>query len=136
MRTPAAKYATYSNWKDGGIDRLSSGEERELYDYGADGGLLELDNGAGENRAEDELRSDLEQAIREELRRPLPSQLTGAQARGFSDYQSVATRAAESAATRRRRLLEGDAPAIEARAGERPDAGTPGLTTSLAPRSP
>jgi arylsulfatase A-like enzyme len=133
MRTPAAKYATYSHWRDGGIDRLSSGEERELYDYGTDGGLLELHNGVGENRAEDELRSDLEQAIRQELRRPLPSHLTGAQAGGFSDYHSVATRAAESAATRRRRLVEGDARAIEARAGERPDAGAPDLTVSPAP---
>ena len=56
MRTPTAKYATYSRWKDGGIDRLSSGEERELYDYGADGDLLELHNGIGENRAEGTLR--------------------------------------------------------------------------------
>jgi arylsulfatase A-like enzyme len=133
MRTPAAKYATYSRWKDGGIARLSSGEERELYDYGTDGGLLELHNGASENHAEDELRSDLEQAIRQELRRPLPSYLTGAQARGFSDYYSVATRAAESATARRRRRLEGDARAIEARAGERPDRGVPGLTASPAP---
>jgi hypothetical protein len=133
MRTPTAKYATYSRWKDGGIDRLSSGEERELYDYGTDGGVLELHNGVGQNRAEDGLRSELEQAIRQELRRPLPSYLTGAQARGFSDYYSVATRAAESAAARRLRLLERDARTIEARAGERPDGGAPGLTASSAP---
>ena len=133
MRTPTAKYATYSRWKDGGIDRLSSGEERELYDYGADGDLLELHNGIGENRAEGTLRSELEQAIRQELRRPLPSYLTGAHARGFSDYYSVATRAAETAAARRRRLLEGDARAIEARAGELRDGGAPGFTASLAP---
>jgi arylsulfatase A-like enzyme len=133
MRTPAAKYASYSHWNEGGIARLSSGEERELYDYGTDGGLLELHNGAGESPAEDELRSDLEQAIRQELRRPLPAYLTGAQARGFSDYHSVATRAAESATARRRRLLEGDARAIETRAGERPDGGAPDLTASPPP---
>jgi arylsulfatase A-like enzyme len=130
MRTPAAKYATYSHWKEGGIDRMSSGEERELYDYGTDGGLLELHNGVGESGAEDELRSDLEQAIRQELRRPLPSYLTGAQARGFSDYYSVATRAADSATARRRRLLEADARAIETRAGERPDRSAPDLRAS------
>jgi arylsulfatase A-like enzyme len=132
MRTPLAKYATYSRWKEGGIDRLSAGEERELYDYGSDG-LLELHNRAGESRAEDGLRPELEQAIRQELRRPLPSYLTGAHARGFSDYYSVATRAAETAAARRRRLLEGDARAIEARAGELRDGGAPGFTASLAP---
>jgi arylsulfatase A-like enzyme len=133
MRTPTAKYATYSRWKDGAIDRLSSGEERELYDYGTEGGVLELHNGVGQNRAEGGLRSELEQAIRQEMRRPLPSYLAGAQARGFSDYYSVATRAAESAATRRLRLLERDARGIEARAGERPAGGAPGLTASSAP---
>jgi arylsulfatase A-like enzyme len=135
MRTPAAKYATYSHWTDAGMDRLSSGEERELYDYGTDGDVLELRNGAGASSAEDELRSDLEQAISQELRRPLPSHLSAAQARGFSDYHSVATRAAESATARRRRLLEGDARAIQARAGERRRRGAPGLTASSARRS-
>jgi arylsulfatase A-like enzyme len=133
MRTQAAKYATYSHWGEGGIDRLSAGEERELYDYGTDGGLLELHNGVGENGAEDELRSDLEHAIRDELRRPLPPHLNGAQARGFGDYHSVATRAAESATARRRRLLEGDARAIEARAGDHRNRVARGLKASSAP---
>jgi hypothetical protein len=129
MRTPAAKYATYSHWQAGGLDRLSSGEERELYDYGRDGGLLELQNGAGENRAEDELRSDLEQAIRQELRRPLPAYLRDPQARGFSDYQAVATRTAETAG-RRRRVLASEARRHDTHLAKRLGAPASDLTTS------
>ena len=129
MRTPAAKYATYSHWQAGGLDRLSSGEERELYDYGRDGGLLELQNGAGEDRVEDELRSDLEQAMREELRRPLPVYLRDAQARGLSDYQAVATRTAETAG-RRRRVLASEARRHGTHPAERQGDPRPDLTTS------
>ena len=47
LRTAAAKYATYSNWSDEGIDQLAEGQEHELYDYRTANGRLELDNSAG-----------------------------------------------------------------------------------------
>ncbi len=48
LRTPEAKYATYSNWPAEGIDPLSSGQESELYDYRTHSGRLELHNAAGQ----------------------------------------------------------------------------------------
>jgi arylsulfatase A-like enzyme len=101
LRTPAAKYATYSNWRRQSIDRLSRGEESELYDYSAHGGRLELDNGAGHSPLEDSLRATLERAVRDELRRPLPPHLTAAHARGFADYFSTAAKGAVAARKRR-----------------------------------
>ena len=45
-------------------------QERELYDYGADSGRLELHNSTGESALEDPLSATLEGAIADELRRP------------------------------------------------------------------
>jgi arylsulfatase A-like enzyme len=117
LRTPAAKYATYSNWPAKGIERLSEGEERELYDYASHSGRLELHNSAGHSRLEDALRTSLERAVDAELRQPLPSHLRAAQARGFSDYFSTATHAAESATAARRRRSEREVGRLERRAG-------------------
>ena len=60
LRTPAAKYATYSHWPDGTISTLSGGQERELYDYRTHSGRLELHNSAGESPQEAELAQTLE----------------------------------------------------------------------------
>jgi arylsulfatase A-like enzyme len=106
LRTPAAKYATYSDWPEAGTTPLSQGQETELYDYRSHNGRLELHNSAGHSPLEGPLRTQLERAFARELRAPLPPRLRAAAARGFSDYFSTAKRAAESAAARRKRRTE------------------------------
>jgi hypothetical protein len=106
LRTPAAKYATYSNWAPGAIDPLYAGAESELYDYRTQAGRLELANEAGRSPLEDSLRAQLGRAIAEELRAPLPWHLGAQQGRGMADYQSTAARAARGAAAMRRRRSE------------------------------
>jgi arylsulfatase A-like enzyme len=113
LRTAAAKYATYSNWADEGIQQLAEGQERELYDYRTANGRLELDNSAGRNfSAEGSLQAVLRRAFAQELRRPLPAQLHAARERGFNDYFKVATRVAARAAAHRaeRELAAGSSP--------------------------
>jgi arylsulfatase A-like enzyme len=102
LRTPAAKLATYSNWPEQGIEPLSRGEERELYDYSTHSGRLELHNSASQSALEEPLRAELESAFRQELRRPLPPRLTAAHARGFADYFSTARAVVVAAAARRK----------------------------------
>jgi arylsulfatase A-like enzyme len=106
MRTPAAKLATYSNWPAQGIEPLSQGQERELYDYRNNSGRLELHNSAGQSALEQPLHTELERAFRQELRGPLPARLTKAHARGFADYFSTAKAAATGAAARRKSRSE------------------------------
>jgi arylsulfatase A-like enzyme len=106
LRTPEAKFATYSNWPQQGISPLSQGEETELYDYTTSSGRLELHSSAGESALEEPLREELEQAFSEELREPLPGRLVEAHARGFADYFSTARHAAAAAAARRKRRSE------------------------------
>jgi hypothetical protein len=106
VRTPQAKYASYSSWQPGGIEPLTGGDERELYDYSTDSGRLELHNSAGASKLEDGLRATLTQAFQQELRAPLPRRLNAAQARGFSDYFGVAKTAANNAAAARERHAE------------------------------
>jgi len=102
MRTPQAKYTTYSNWPSDGIALLSQGQETELYDYGTQSGRLELHNGAGESPLEEGLRAEFHSAFTDELRAPLPGSMRAAHARGFADYFSTAKNAATSAAARRK----------------------------------
>jgi len=102
MRTPQAKYATYSNWPADGIAPQSQGQETELYDYSTQAGRLELINGAGRSPLEEGLRGEFERAFAEELRAPLPGRLLPAHARGFADYFSTAKSAATNAAARRK----------------------------------
>jgi hypothetical protein len=109
LRTPSAKYATYSHWAPGVIDPLYQGAEAELYDYRTQGGRLELANGAGRSPLEDSLRAQLERAVTEELRAPLPQHLDRPQQRGLADYHATARRAARGAAAMRRRRAEGAA---------------------------
>jgi arylsulfatase A-like enzyme len=102
LRTPQAKFATYSNWPYEGIAPKSAGQETELYDYSTHSGRLELHNSTGESPLEEALRAEYELAFKDELRGPLPSRLVAAHARGFADYFSTARRVAVSAAARRK----------------------------------
>jgi arylsulfatase A-like enzyme len=133
LRSPTAKYATYSRWPAGTIDPLYGGSESELYDYRTQAGRLELANVAGRSPLEDPLRAALERAVSEELRKPLPSHLSGPQRRGLADYHATATRAAKGATEARRHperqlgRLNGPEGLLEPRAGE--------LTPARPPRS-
>ncbi len=102
MRTPTAKYTSYSDWPLEGIEPLSQGQEHELYDYGTQSGRLELHNSAGNSALEEPLRAEHERAFKDELRAPLPHRLQPAHGRGFADYFSTAKNAATAAAARRK----------------------------------
>jgi len=102
LRTSEAKYVTYSNWPETGIQPLSLGEESELYDYSTHSGRLELHNSAGHSALEEALLAQYERAFTHELRAPLPARLVEAHARGFADYFSTARNDAASAAARRK----------------------------------
>jgi hypothetical protein len=123
IRTPQAKYATYTYWPETGITPLSAGEEVELYDYSTQGGRLEIENRAGHSPLEASLREQLQRAIKDELRGALPPRLVEAHARGFADYFSTARHAATNAATRRKRRAEHETgtgqPGLEGPDGQR-----------------
>jgi arylsulfatase A-like enzyme len=106
VRTPDAKYATYSDWQSDGIEVIPEGQEEELYDYSTGDGRLELHNSAAHSALAPTLSQTFEQALEKELRRPLPPRLNGAHARGFSDYFLVAKTAAANAASVRERRAE------------------------------
>ncbi len=84
--TPNAKYATYSHWRADTLDALAHGEQAELYDYTSRGGYHEVDNRAGRSPLETQLRALLDEAILEELHRPLPSRLVAVQERALGEY--------------------------------------------------
>jgi arylsulfatase A-like enzyme len=135
LRTPQAKYATYSNWPYEGIAPLSQGQESELYDYRTYSGRLELHNRTGHSPLEERLRADYERAFVDELRAPLPQRLGAAHARGFADYFATARHVATSAAARRKHRdeLESERPTgltTEPTAGQ----GTIGDRAATAPR--
>jgi len=109
LRTPQAKFATYSNWPYEGITPKTEGQETELYDYSTHSGRLELHNSAGESPLEEALRAEYERAFVEELREPLPTRLVAAHARGFADYFSTARESSVKAAARRKRRSEREA---------------------------
>jgi arylsulfatase A-like enzyme len=109
LRTPQAKFATYSNWPYEGITPKSEGQEAELYDYSTHSGRLELHNSAGESPLEEALRAEYERAFTAELRQPLPHRLVAAHARGFADYFSTARESSVKAAARRKRRSEREA---------------------------
>jgi hypothetical protein len=104
--TPSAKYGVYSHWQPGTMAPSSFGEDTELYDYSTQGGRLELDNRAGRSRLEPGLRAQLDRAITDELRAPLPKALAAAQREGFADYFHSAGRAERTSNANRRRELE------------------------------
>jgi hypothetical protein len=105
LRTPQAKYATYSNWGGETIMPLSEGQERELYDYSEASGRLEMHNGAGESRLEGSLQDLLGQAFAQELRQTLPGNLRRAQARGLANYFTIDVRSTLRAYERREQEL-------------------------------
>jgi hypothetical protein len=106
LRTPVAKYATYSNFAPGSIKPLTAGSETELYDYSTPQGRLELRNDAGHSALEAKLNAQLRRAVRDELREPLPQRLKRAQRRGLADYFNTAAHAAAKAADQRRKRAE------------------------------
>jgi arylsulfatase A-like enzyme len=108
MRTPQAKYATYSNFAPNTIEAVKEGRETELYDYTTPQGRLELRNDAGRSQLEGKLVAQLERAVRDELHEPLPKRLHAARQRGLADYFNTAERAALKAVERRRERAESE----------------------------
>jgi arylsulfatase A-like enzyme len=88
VRTPSAKYAVYSPWKEGTIEVDTSDQDFELYDFSSSGGRLELDNVAGKGSAlQTEMSALLQsQVIPNEIRAPLPRHLRAAQKEGLEDF--------------------------------------------------
>ncbi len=125
LRTPTAKYATYSDHAPGTITPLAEGRETELYDYSTPQGRMELRNDAGRSSLEPKLVAQLQRAVRDELREPLPRRLQRARKRGFNDYFRTAARAAGKAAERRRERAEAET--------EGPFGGEEGLATGGEP---
>ena len=106
IRTPTAKYARYAHWESHTIQPLAFGAEAELYEYTTHAGRLELENRAGRSPHQEKLHRQLEGAIRNELREPLPQALQAAHGRGFADYFSTAKRSAKGAAAMRKERTE------------------------------
>ena len=88
VRTPSAKYAVYSPWKDGTIEADTSDQEFELYDYSSNDGRLELANLAGRGSTlEAEMSALLQSRVfPDEVRASLPRHLRGAQKEGMEDF--------------------------------------------------
>jgi arylsulfatase A-like enzyme len=108
LRTPTAKYVTYSDWGPRGIAPQSAGQQHELYDYRTRAGRMELDNAAGHSSLEAPLHAAMARAVHHELRGPLPTHLHEAHGRGFSNYYLTATHAATAAAAARLRRSKGE----------------------------
>jgi hypothetical protein len=87
VRTPSAKYAVYSAWKDATNEVDPLDQDFELYDYSTASGQSELDNVAGSSSS---LRTKMASLQREvatnEVRAPLPSRLAAAQQEGYEDF--------------------------------------------------
>ncbi len=134
LRTPQAKYATYSHWPAEGIAPLSEGRETELYDYSSHSGRLELHNSSGQSALEPALHAELARAFTQELREPLPHRLSAAHGRGIADYFSTARTAAEAAAAHRRLRSERELGPLDDRSAPRSAAREGQLKPSPSPR--
>jgi len=88
VRTPSAKYAVYSPWKEGTIEVDTSDQDFELYDYSSNDGQLELANLAGTgSKLQAEMSALLQsEVILNEIRAPLPRHLRAAQKEGMEDF--------------------------------------------------
>ncbi|WP_327144841.1 sulfatase-like hydrolase/transferase [Nocardia sp. NBC_01327] len=99
VRTPEAKFASYSTWVDGRIQIDPNQEQEfELYDYSTDNGTLELDNQAATaNPLRTTTSQLLDHVIQTEIQQPLPAYLKDAQDQGIADYldsqRNLATKA-------------------------------------------
>jgi hypothetical protein len=109
LRTPTAKYATYSNFTPASIKELPEGQEVELYDYSTPAGRMETENIAGNSALEAKLSAQLQRAITDELRAPLPKRLYAPHKRGIADYFKTAAKSALKATERRRERAEREA---------------------------
>jgi arylsulfatase A-like enzyme len=106
IRTPQAKLALYSHWRDHEQRPVQQGQEGELYLYDRQSGRRELENSFGEGTAaEARLRAKLSRATRLELSERLPQHLQQASREGFRDYYDTAADAAVKATDRRARLI-------------------------------
>jgi arylsulfatase A-like enzyme len=106
LRTPTAKFATYSNFQPESIKVSKPGQEVELYDYSTSSGRMELDNVAGESPLQNAISAEMQRAVRDELHKPLPKRLHVAQKRGFDNYFNTAERAVLKATERRRQRAQ------------------------------
>ncbi len=106
LRTPQAKYATYSNFAPGSLNAETAGREAELYDYSTPEGRMELANEVGNSASEPHLAALMQRAVRDELHEPLPQRFHRARRHGLRDYFRTAARAAEKATERRRERAE------------------------------
>jgi len=87
IRTGRAKYAEYAQWKPGTIELAPGDVDRELYDYRTERGRLELDNIAGRDDVlQRRMKTLLDDAMRTEVRAPLPDRLRAAQSEGLADF--------------------------------------------------
>jgi hypothetical protein len=88
VRTPQAKYAVYSAWRDGTIEVDPLDQDFDLYDYSSSDGRRELGNVAGPASSLQAQMSQLllSKVIPNEVRAPLPSRLSAAQQEGLDDY--------------------------------------------------
>jgi arylsulfatase A-like enzyme len=136
MRTPQAKFATYSHWPAEGIAPQSQAEEVELYDYSTHGGRLELENTAGHSPLEASMRRQYHSAFSEELRGPLPHRLSAAHGRGFADYFSTARQAANAATAHRKLRSERDVGPISPTTGPQGSPTTTRLRRGASPSRP
>jgi len=102
IRTADAKLGVYSHWLPESIEVAPHGQDFELYDYATQAGRLELSN---EFRTKPALFNSLHarlvnDAVPNELRRPLPSHLMDAYERGIAfDREGRAGRATEAFGT-------------------------------------
>ena len=131
LRTPQAKYATYSNFAPGSLNAEIAGRETELYDYSTPEGRMELPNEADNSALEPHLNALMQRAVRDELHESLPQRLHRARRHGLRDYFRTASRAAEKATERRRERAEREFEE-EAPFSEEPDfSGSEANATSL-----
>jgi arylsulfatase A-like enzyme len=106
MRTPTAKYAVYADWKPHSSTIKITGQEHELYDYTTTNGSLELQNVVTTSKRQHALERQLNSALHNELREPLPARLLAAQHDGYTDYHTTAQGAVLAAAAQRRKIEE------------------------------
>lgn len=87
-RTATAKLGVYSYWEAGTSTILSEGQEHELYDYSTTGGQQELDNlaPAGGDLYNQLYTTLFDDAILNELRKPLPDYLQATQQAAYRAY--------------------------------------------------